>query len=63
MQSKLDELTLKNKESTEEKDALASQLAEAVKVMQEMEIEMKKKEIESENVYESKPAENEKVPD
>ena len=63
LQSKLDELTLKNKEASEEKDALAVQLAEAVKVMQEMEIEMKKKEIESENVYESKPAENDKVSD
>ena len=31
--------------------------------MQEMEIEMKKKEIESENVYESKPAEKENLSD
>lgn len=51
-------MTQKNKESNEEKDMLAQKLAETQKVVQEMETELKKKEIESENVYEAKPAEN-----
>ena len=51
-------MTQKNKESNEEKDLLAQKLVETQKVVQEMETELKKKEIESENVYESKPKEN-----
>ena len=51
-------MTQKNKESNEEKDMLAQKLVETQKVVQEMETELKKKEIESENVYAAKPKEN-----
>ena len=42
---------------------LSKKLDETLKVVQEMEIDMKKKAIESENVYEDKSAENDKVSD
>ena len=47
-------MTRKNNESNDEKEKLAKQLADIIKEIEDMKTEKVKKEIESENVYETK---------